>query len=59
MPKRDGDLHLSIFVENLRMLGLESPIITETRDLLELSSVGNVSATSDADQLKNWLLKEN
>lgn len=41
------------------MLGLESPIITETRDLLELSSVGNVSVTSDADQLKNWLLKEN
>lgn len=59
MPKHDGDLYLSIFVENLRMLGLESPIITETRDLLELSSVGNVSVTSDADQLKNWLLKEN
>lgn len=59
MSERDGDVYLSIFVENLRMLDLESPVVTETRELLELSSVGNLSATSDADQLKNWLLKAN
>lgn len=49
MSEHDGDLYLSVFVENVRMLDLESPIISETRELLELSSVGNLSATSDAD----------
>lgn len=48
-----GVLHLSIFVENIRMLDLESPIISETKELLELSSVGNLSATADANWLKN------
>ena len=57
MSEHDDDLYLSAFVENLRMLDLESPIKTERRELLGLSSVGNLSADSDADQLKNWLLK--
>lgn len=49
MFEHDGDLYLSIFVENVRMPGVESPIISETRELLELSSAGNLFATSDAD----------
>lgn len=49
MSEHDSDLYLSIFVENVRMLDLESPIISETGMLLELSSVGNLSATSYAD----------
>lgn len=54
-----GVLYLSIFVENVRMLDLESPIISETKELLELSSVGNLAATPDTNWLKNWLLRAN
>lgn len=54
-----GALYLSIFVENVRMLDLESPIISETKGLLELSSVGNLPAIPYDNWLKNWLLKTN
>lgn len=41
------------------MLDLESPIISETKGLLELSSVGNLPAIPYDNWLKNWLLKTN
>lgn len=54
-----GVLYLSIFVENVTMFDLESPIMSETKELLDLSSVGNLSATPDANWLKNWFLRTN
>lgn len=54
-----GTLYSSIFVENVRMLDPESPIVSETKELLELSSVGNLPAIPDANWLKNWLLRTN
>lgn len=59
VSEHDGDLYLCIFVENVRTIDLERPIIFETKELLELSSVGNLSANPDANWLKNWLLRTN